>query len=480
MSSEYEVNTEAAVTVSHVSKHYSIYPTPRDRLKQFVLPRIQRLAGSEPRQYYRDFRALSDVSFSVSRGETFGIVGKNGSGKSTLLQIICGTLAPTSGEVKTVGRLAALLELGAGFNPEFTGRENVYMNGSVLGLSTEQIDERYDKIAGFADIGDFIDQPVKTYSSGMYVRLAFAVIANVDADILVIDEALAVGDAYFVQKCMRYLHSFMEHGTLLFVSHDTASVQRLCSQAILLNQGQVQMQATPKEVSKRYLADLYREYQDIDGASEAPSDDDADSVSGASHQDQDNPAMPALAADGRRGAGFRDMRQDLINNSGKRSEIEVFRFKSAAESFGTGLVKIESVQILDENETPLNWIVGGEQVVLQIRAAVSANLDAPIIGFELKDRLGQTVFGDNTHLANINKDLATSVGQFLTARFAFHMPVMQPGDYSIAVAVANGSQSSHVQHQWMHDSLIIRIHNDSICFGVVGIPMQSIELEVTQ
>ncbi|WP_373190642.1 ABC transporter ATP-binding protein, partial [Halomonas sp.] len=193
------------IRLADVAKHYQIYAQPRDRLKQFIMPRLQRLLGKPMRRYGREFRALDGISFEVAKGETVGIIGRNGSGKSTLLQMICGTLTPTHGEIHTQGRIAALLELGAGFDPEFSGRENVYMNASVLGLSKPQIDARLADILAFADIGEFIDQPVKTYSSGMYVRLAFAVIAHVDADILVIDEALAVGDAFFVQKCMRFL-----------------------------------------------------------------------------------------------------------------------------------------------------------------------------------------------------------------------------------------------------------------------------------
>src|SRR5687768_13960790 len=186
-----------AIRVQNVSKCYQIYDAPRDRLKQFVAPRLQRLLGKTPKHYFREFWALKDVSFEIKKGQTVGIIGRNGSGKSTLLQIICGTLSPTNGLIETNGRIAALLELGSGFNPEFTGRENVYMNAAVLGLTKEEIEARYDDILAFADIGEFIDQPVKQYSSGMYVRLAFAVIANVNANVLVIDEALAVGDVFF-------------------------------------------------------------------------------------------------------------------------------------------------------------------------------------------------------------------------------------------------------------------------------------------
>ena len=241
MSSESDVT----IRVQGLSKRYEIYDRPRDRL-------LQMLARGR-RQYFREFWALRDVSFEIRRGETVGIIGRNGSGKSTLLQLICGTLNPTAGQIEVHGRVAALLELGAGFNPEFTGRENVFMAAKLLGLTQSQIEERFDRIAAFADIGTFIEQPVKTYSSGMYVRLAFAVNAHVDADILVIDEALAVGDAVFTQKCMRFIRSFKERGTLLFVSHDTAAVQSLCESAIWLSAGQVRAIGPSRRIAEEYL-----------------------------------------------------------------------------------------------------------------------------------------------------------------------------------------------------------------------------------
>jgi len=228
---------QVAIQISKLSKCYEIYDAPRDRLKQFILPVLQRKTGRSPKRYFREFWALRDVSFDVMKGETIGVIGRNGCGKSTLLQMICGTLSPTEGSIRTQGRIAALLELGSGFNPEFTGRENVYLNAAVLGLTRSEIEARFDAITAFAEIGEFIEQPVKTYSSGMMVRLAFAVIAHVDADILIVDEALAVGDAFFTQKCMRFLRQFMKTGTVLFVSHDTSAIVNLCSRAILLEHG---------------------------------------------------------------------------------------------------------------------------------------------------------------------------------------------------------------------------------------------------
>lgn len=242
-----------AIRIQNLGKCYQIYDRPQDRLKQSILPRLRTMMGCEPISYYREFWALKDVSLDIRQGETIGIIGRNGSGKSTLLQMICGTLFPTTGVIQTRGRIAALLELGAGFNPEFTGRENVYMNGTVLGLSQREIDARFDDIASFADIGEFIDRPVKQYSSGMYARLAFAVAINVDPDILVVDEALAVGDEPFQRKCFARIEQIKQKGgTILFVSHASNIITALCDRALLLHEGAAILSGSPKRVIGRY------------------------------------------------------------------------------------------------------------------------------------------------------------------------------------------------------------------------------------
>lgn len=242
-----------AIRVDQVSKHYTMYGRPEDRFKQMIVPRAQRLLGRTPRQYFRNFAALHDISFEVGRGETVGIIGRNGSGKSTLLQIICGTLQPTSGSVEVNGRIAALLELGAGFNPEFTGRENVFLNASILGVPRQEMEWRFDDIARFADIGPFLDQPVKTYSSGMYVRLAFATAINVDPDILVVDEALSVGDEAFQRKCFARIEEIKDKGgTILFVSHGAQTIVQLCTRAILIDAGEKVLEGRPKTVVGQY------------------------------------------------------------------------------------------------------------------------------------------------------------------------------------------------------------------------------------
>ncbi len=236
---------EIAISARNLGKCYAIYNTPKDKLKEVLC--------FGRRNYHRDFWALRDISFDIKRGETVGIIGRNGSGKSTLLQILCGTLAPTVGTVEIRGRVSALLELGSGFNPEFTGKENVYMNASILGLSKEEIDSKYQSIVDFADIGDFIDQPVKKYSSGMYVRLAFSVAINVEPDILVVDEALAVGDVFFQRKCYSRMHHIKANGaTILFVSHSASTVIELCDRAVLLDAGEAILRGSPKLVVSRY------------------------------------------------------------------------------------------------------------------------------------------------------------------------------------------------------------------------------------
>lgn len=271
-------DSDIAIRVSNLSKCYHIYDKPNDRLKQFIIPKLCRTMPALNRffltphaplpadqgapAYYKEFWALKDVSFEIKKGETVGIIGRNGSGKSTLLQMICGTLSPTGGSVATNGRIAALLELGSGFNPEFTGRENVYMNCAVLGLSEEEVDERFDDIAAFADIGQFIDQPTKTYSSGMMVRLAFAVSVCVEPEILIVDEALAVGDAAFQFKCLERLKRLTQSGaTLLFVSHDISMVKSFCNRAIYLQGGAVKAVGLAEHLAELYIMDSRDELQ---------------------------------------------------------------------------------------------------------------------------------------------------------------------------------------------------------------------------
>lgn len=242
------MSSEIAIRVQNLSKHYHIYDHPRDRLLQIL--------WRGKRRYYRDFHALENVSFDIAKGETVGIIGRNGAGKSTLLQLICGTLTPSSGQVDVKGRIAALLELGTGFNPEYSGRDNVMINAAILGLTPEETAARYDDIVEFADIGEFINQPVKTYSSGMYVRLAFSVAIHVRPDILIVDEALSVGDAFFQAKCMTRMRQMIDQGaTLLFISHDIGAVKAICQKVIWLEQGKIRQQGATNEVANLYALD---------------------------------------------------------------------------------------------------------------------------------------------------------------------------------------------------------------------------------
>jgi lipopolysaccharide transport system ATP-binding protein len=447
-----------AISVKQLSKHYQIYEKPGDRLKQFLLPRMRGMLGQAKKDYFREFSSLQGIDFEVKKGETVGIIGRNGSGKSTLLQIICGTLSPSSGEVRTHGRIAALLELGSGFNPEFTGRENVYMNATILGLSKEQIDARFDDIVAFADIGEFLEHSVRTYSSGMLVRLAFAVIVHVDADILVIDEALAVGDAFFTQKCMRFLRNFMKTGTVLFVSHDTAAVKSLCSRVIWLEKGEVQEQGSPKEVCELYLQAFYEAQQGKSSSTR----------------------MKRTAIAARESGASRDQRLAFVNNSNLRNDLQIFAFDPDSKSFGQGGAQITAVEFYDQDGAALTWVVGGEQVRLRIQAVAHTDMDAPIIGFTVKDSRGQALFGDNTYLSYSDYPPFCEAGSDIEAEFCFLMPILPAGEYSVGVAIANGSQQTHIQHHWVHDAISFKSEASSVATGLIGIPMLHIKLDQVQ
>jgi len=443
----FDSSSEYVIEVEGLSKCYQIYENPSDRLKQMFF--------RGKRQYFKEFWALRNVTFKIKKGQTVGIIGRNGSGKSTLLQIICGTLNPTVGKVKVNGRVAALLELGAGFNPEFSGVDNIYMAASLYGLTRLEIDQRFDAIKAFADIGEHINQPVKTYSSGMYVRLAFAVIAHVDADILVIDEALAVGDAFFTQKCMRFLRAFMQTGTVLFVSHDTASIKNLCQLALWLENGEIQKEGTPKNICESYLEAFYESQQ-------------GKSTTIKSKKIKNNEEIIRVV----------DQRLSVINNSNLRNDIQVFGFDPQAASFGKGGAWIASVKILNNQGDQLSWMVGGEYVAVQIDVESIIYMHNPIVGFFVKDRLGQTLFGDNTYMAYESAPVEVHPGKTLRATFEFYMPILPHGDYSIAIAVANGTQKNHEQLHWVHDAILFKSETSSVATGLVGIPMHEINMKL--
>lgn len=443
---------DLSVEVRRLSKSYLVYGKPQDRLKQSLVPRLQRLLGRPTHRYYSEFWALRDVSFDVRRGETVGIIGRNGSGKSSLLHVICGTLSPTSGDVEVRGKVAALLELGSGFNPEFTGRENVYLNGAVLGLTRAEVQARFKEIEAFADIGSFIDQPVKTYSSGMAVRLAFAVIAHVDAEILVIDEALAVGDAAFTQKCMRFLRAFKKRGTVLFVSHDASSIVNLCDRALWLHEGRVQQFGAASDVSNAYLEftnqEVYGDALKLRGIARAH-------------------AAPVIE----RAAGHvqaADSQVDPLTNA------QIFGNIANSSGWHSGAATIEDVVLLDSGGKPADVVAGGERVELRITARAERELNSPIIGFFLKDRLGQSLFGEHTYL--YEPGLVTASGQQLVAAFKFVLPLLPNGTYSMTVSIADGEPFDHVQHHWLHEAVILHVSSEKLRYGLVGIPFESVTL----
>lgn len=452
--------SDAIIKIKNLNKCYEIYAKPQDRLKQMLYPIIQGALGRPKGKYHREFWALKNVNFEVNKGETIGIVGLNGSGKSTLLKLICGTLSPTQGSIETRGKIVALLELGTGFNPEFTGKENVYFNASIMGLSKEEIDAKYEAIIAFADIGDFINQPVQRYSSGMYVRLAFAVIANVDADILIIDEALAVGDAVFSQKCMRFLHNFKKTGTIFFVSHDSSAVMNLCDRAVWLEKGSVQAIGSAKDVCEQYLAKRYS----------------STLIDKRLPENKTLPDQESITAETKRLSAQRDMRMAFINNSNLRNDIQVFEFSSDTTTFGNGGAVISYAGLEDMHGHPLTWVVGGEMVKIVVEATVLVPSQNLIVGFNLKDRLGQVLIGQNTYVETCMSPIGAEPGNIIRSLFTFRLPILKVGTYTVDVAIADGSPDDAVQLQWINDAFVIDSQNSSISGGLIGIPFHEIEL----
>lgn len=438
------------VDVDDVDKSFLLYEKPSHRLWQMLFRGM--------RTFYREHQVLKGINFKVPRGQTLGLVGRNGAGKSTLLSILCGTLSPTAGVARVNGRVAALLELGAGFNPEFTGRENIDLCAQIYGLTDKQIHARRQSIIEFADIGDYIDLPVKTYSSGMFTRLGFSVVAHVDADVLIVDEALAVGDAFFVQKCMRFLHGFREAGgTLVFVSHDMGAVTALCDRVIWLKDGRVFMDASPKDVAAAYLADLYD-----DGSTPAVSGDAAGSsiaqVGWDSHEDEDEV----------------DGRLAWLNQTSLRNDIQLSAF-NPVHDFGARGAEFIKGGFYDRQGGRLSWVVGGEYVELRLRVRVIRDIRSLIVGFVVKDRQGQPLFGDNSYMTNRSSPVSASSGNIFEFVFRFRMPVLPAGDYAVSAAVSDGVQEDHVMHQWIHDALILSSRASSVATGLIGIPMLGIE-----
>lgn len=356
-----------AISVSNLNKKYQIYDSPRDRLRQFILPRLAGLVGKSKKKYFREFSALTDISFEVKKGETVGIVGRNGAGKSTLLQIICGTLSPTDGQVQTNGRIAALLELGSGFNTEFTGRENVYLYAAVMGLSKQEVDERFDEIINFADIGDFIEQPVKNYSSGMMVRLAFATAIHVDPDILIVDEALAVGDFAFQHKCMSRIRKIIENGvTVLLVTHDVGAVMANCDRAIMLRKGKIYAIGSASSVCDRYL-----ETDDVDFDNESPS------------------TKPVMAATNEPSSSEYDEKNELTLYN-KYSHLKPVE---ASYRWGGGQIQIAAWGLFDIHGKLTDSFGFGETMCMSVLIKASEDVNQCFPGFMLRDKNGYHLTG---------------------------------------------------------------------------------------
>lgn len=361
---------DIAISVNDVSKMYKLYDNPMDRLKESL--------GLSRKKKYKEHYALNHVSFQVHKGETVGIIGTNGSGKSTILKIITGVLSPTGGEVSVNGRISALLELGAGFNGEYSGLENVYLNGSMIGFSREEIDAKLQSILDFADIGEFIHQPVKTYSNGMFVRLAFAVAINIDPEILIVDEALSVGDVFFQAKCYRKFEEFKEMGkTILFVSHDLSSIGKYCDRVVLLNKGEKLAEGGAKEMVNLYRRVLVNQYDDADleeGAENAEAGQDGQLTDGTAGE---NVSKKEHAGGGR-------AMKDSLNLNPKVLE------------YGSKLGEIVDFAIRDDTGMITNVIEKGKEFSVQMKVRFQADVNDPIFAFTLKDLKGTEITGTNT------------------------------------------------------------------------------------
>jgi ABC-type polysaccharide/polyol phosphate transport system ATPase subunit len=407
-----------------VSKSYSIYDSPGDRLKELITPRRF--------QFHRDFWALRDITFNIPAGETFCIVGENGSGKSTLLQMVAGILAPTTGTVEITGRVAALLELGSGFNPEFTGRDNVYLNGSILGLSTREIDRKFREIEDFAEIGDFIHQPVKTYSSGMVVRLAFAVAIHVDPEILLVDEALAVGDIYFRQRCMRKVHELRTRGvTILFVSHSTGDVKAIADRVMWLDRGRMMSIGDPEPVISKYLAAMVEKdstYLTLKKPSE----------------------RPAFASD-------------------QAPEI-VDRIPNVDHRHGDGRAEVLGIALLDSYGRPIGLLEPLTRAVVRISVRAKEEISQPIVGFMMRNHLGMDFSGTNTSREGYELP-PLAPGGIVTVDFHLDLPELYPEFFSFSPAIADGTLLGYRMCDWIDNAIAVQMgHSDGHIYGYLRIP----------
>jgi ABC-type polysaccharide/polyol phosphate transport system ATPase subunit len=407
-----------ALSVDAVSKQYRIYARPGDRLAESLTRgRLKR---------HREFWALRDISFEVESGTTTGVIGPNGCGKSTLLQVIAGTLEPTKGSVRREGRVAALLELGAGFDPDFTGAENVYMNAALMGLSRRETERLFPDIERFAEIGQFMHQPVKTYSSGMFVRLAFAVASNVEPDILIIDEALAVGDAVFQHRCLRRIKEIQERGsTVLFVSHDAAAVRALCSRAILLGAGRLLEDGPPSEVLNHYQKIVMEREQAYEEEESAKSED------GGEAETPDGETLTPLRYDYRH---------------------------------GDGTAEIVGAELLDATRRQAGVVESGVPLTLRVRARFNRDADDAVVGFLINDSRGVHAYGTNTKEQQIDLGRLRR-GEVIEVSFAFDC-WLGLDQFSVSLAVHS---RAGVSYDWLDGALFFRVTSPMLVEGVANL-----------
>jgi ABC-type polysaccharide/polyol phosphate transport system ATPase subunit len=467
--------SDSIIIAENLSKAYRIWKSPADRLKSpllagaaSMLPKDsspQRALNSQAARGWRDFYALREISLTVRRGEAVGIIGRNGSGKSTLLQIIAGTLQPTHGRIETRGRVAALLELGAGFNPEFTGRENVYLNAAILGFTHKEVDARFADIARYADIGDFIDQPVKTYSSGMVVRLAFAVAVNVEPDILIIDEALGVGDARFQLKCARTIDRFIAKGvTLLFVSHDASMVKRLCNHAVLLEHGCVVYAGKPNDVVNLY-SKLTIEGNSVDSLkADITALQAAQAIRAA--QAEASPlstkAVTPVAATRANGEAPIKQAEELLAE--ERSHVQLSGQEFA---YGGELGRIFSVTVLDVTRKARTWFTTGERVVVRMVVESDDDCPEPIFALTVKNTAGVEIYGTNT-LFSKQPAPRMKAGEQHEVDFTFDLNLM-PGHYFLSFGFIHFVGEKLVVLHRRYDAINIEIHGLDRTFGIANL-----------